>query len=64
MSFRVHVQTKLKFENAAQLAAYYNWMNTILTNSYYTAEKDYVTPDEEFKTPLSENVDCVICRKQ
>lgn len=63
MSFRIHVQTNVKFENSAQLAAYYKWMSCVMTDAYYTAEKDYLTPDEEFAMPIVSQKECMVCMK-
>ena len=64
MSFRIHVQAGVQFRNSAQLAAFYKWMTCVMTDAYYAAEKDFVTPDEEFEMPVKNTSDCVICNKK
>ena len=64
ISFRIHVRSSMKFENSAQLAAYYKWMNCVLSDAYYTAEKDYMTPDESFEMPIRNKDECLICSKK
>ena len=61
ISFRIHVQSNVKFTNSAQLAAFYKWMNCVLTDAYYSAERDYVTPDSEFEMPIRNQSECLVC---
>ena len=62
LTFRVHIQSKLQFQNASQLTAYYRWMSNMLNEAYYALEKEYMTPDQGFKMPDTPNATCSYCK--
>ena len=62
LSFRVHVQPKVQFQNSSQLTAYYRWMSSMLSEAYYALEKEYMTPDQDFKMPETPNATCTYCK--
>ena len=64
LTFRVHVQPRVKLENSAQFAAFYTWMQSSLEASYYVAEASYMGPSQDFKLPTVKASDCEHCQEQ
>ena len=62
LTFRVHVQSKLPLQNASQMTAYYRWMSNMLNEAFYALEKEYMTPDQGFKTPDTPDTACQYCK--